>query len=134
MTQSKIQKLREIITKAVDDGISLALERYTELKSRGFDSFYLPKHADFPSMSEFSSGLPAFSITPAYYGFEVSYAKILFDSKEDVVLESWQTLIDHFFSNADIAAFFDFQDRDLPDELKTEFLKFSILENFTISD
>ena len=79
-------------------------------------------------MSEFSSGLPAFSITPAYYGFEVSYAKILNDSKEDVVLESWQTLIDHFFSNADIAAFFNFQDRDLPDELKTEFLKFSILE------
>ena len=70
-------KLYEIIENAVNDGINLALDKYDELKAKKFDSLFIPKHEDFPSISNFSSGLPCFSTTPAYFGLKVNYKKIL---------------------------------------------------------
>jgi len=120
MTEAKILKINKIITNAVNDGINLALERYTELKAKNFDSLYLPKHEDFPSISNFPSGLPQFQTTSAhsYLGQKVSYKKILSDTKKDIEFESWKTLADFFLSDKEIHGYFQIKDWKLSEEEK----------------
>lgn len=130
MTSVRTLKINTLITNAVNDGINLALERYEELKAKNFDSLYLPKHEDFPSMSSFSSGLPYFSTTPAYFGFKVSYKKILSDTKKDIELESWKTLIDFFLNDKAIYEYIEWKDWNPPkEEVKKEMYTFSIFED-----
>lgn len=130
MTSDRNYKLRTLIEEAIDDGINLALERTAELKAKGFDSLYLPKHENFPSVSNFSSGLPYFTTTPAYFGFKISYNKILSDSKKDIELQSWKILLDYFMNDERLYEFINWKDWNPPSqERKNEMLAFSVLED-----
>ncbi len=130
MTRAETLKINGIITNAVNDGINLALDRYEELKAKNFDSLYLPKHEDFPSISDFSSGLPHFSTTPAYLGFKVSYKKILSDSKKDIELDSWNTLLELFFNDEEIYEYIEWKDwYPTKEGVKKEIYTFSIFED-----
>ncbi len=130
MTREKTLMINDIIANAVNDGINLALDRYAELKAKNFDSLYLPKHEDFPSISHFSSGLPYFSTTPAYFGFKVSYKKILSDSKKDIELNSWNVLLEFFLNDKEIYEYLDWKNWNPPkEEVKKEIYAFSIFED-----
>ena len=122
-------KLYEIIENAVNDGINLALDKYDELKAKKFDSLFIPKHEDFPSISNFSSGLPCFSTTPAYFGLKVNYKKILSDNREDIKLNSWNVLVDFFMNDKGIYNYIKWKDWNPPNEKEQkEIYTYSIYE------
>jgi hypothetical protein len=118
MISDKNHKLRTLIEEAIDDGINLALESTAELKAKRLDSLYLPKHENFPSVSNFASGLPYFTTAPAYFGSKISYDKILSDSKKDIELQSWKTLLDYFMNDERLYEFIDWKDWNRPRDKK----------------
>ena len=100
--------LTELTTKAVNDGIVLAYELYKGLKEKKFDSLYLPKHDNYPSIAFYDSGLPYFTTTPGYFGHKVSYEKILENSKQDIELDSWKSLVNLYISTPQLYSFLKF--------------------------
>ncbi|MBB4080798.1 hypothetical protein GGR28_003433 [Lewinella aquimaris] len=122
------------MSSAIDEGVSFALETYDKLKAKNFDLLYLPKHDEFPSMSQYNtSGLPHFSITPSYYGSKISYAKIIDKGLESNSITSWNKLKEYIHKSDEFEHFYEFKDLTQEGEEKkqlTSFVLFNTLKGF----